>query len=70
MRTYTTIQGDMWDKIAYDQLGDVEYTDSLINANTAYRDVYIFSAGIELILPDVEDVKTVADLPPWKQVSG
>ena len=53
-KTYTTIQGDMWDGIAYKQLGDVKYTDLLMNANTQYRKVYIFSAGVELVIPDIE----------------
>jgi len=68
-KTYTTIQGDMWDGIAYKQLGDVKYTDLLMNANTQYRKVYIFSAGVELVIPDVETTVSGANLPPWKQVS-
>jgi len=69
MSTYTTVQGDMWDSIAYSQLGDVAYTDKLLNLNLEYRDYYIFPAGITLKLPDVsEDVP--ATLPPWKQVTG
>lgn len=68
-KTYTTIQGDMWDGIAHSQLGDVKYTDVLMNANTQYRKVYIFSAGIELVIPDVETTVSGSNLPPWKQVS-
>lgn len=68
-KTYTTIQGDMWDSIAYSQLGDVKYTDLLMNANTEYRKVYIFSAGIKLVIPDVETSVTGLSLPPWKQVN-
>ena len=68
-RTYVTVQGDMWDSIAYSQLGDEAYTDKLINLNTAYRDYYIFPAGITLTLPDITDASSDS-LPPWKQVSG
>lgn len=68
-KTYTTIQGDMWDSIAYSQLGDVKYTDLLMKANTKYRKVYIFSAGIELVIPDIETSVTGLNLPPWKQVN-
>ena len=68
-KTYTTIQGDMWDGIAYKQLGDVKYTDLLMNANTQYRKVYIFSAGVELVIPDIETTVSADTLPPWKQVS-
>ena len=28
-KTYTTVQGDMWDSIAYKQLGSTSYTDQL-----------------------------------------
>jgi len=66
-KTYTTVQGDMWDSIAYSQLGDVAYTDKLMNKNQQYRDYYIFPAGIVLELPEVTD-EPVDTLPPWKQV--
>ena len=68
-KTYTTVQGDMWDGIAFSQLGDAAYTDKLINLNRQYRDYYIFPAGITLTLPDPEVASSVT-LPPWKQVSG
>lgn len=70
MKTYVTAAGDMWDKIAFDVLGDEKYTDLLIAENPAYHSVYIFSAGIELIIPDVEKKSTSDSLPPWKKVSG
>lgn len=68
-KTYTTIQGDMWDSIAYSQLGDVAYTDKLMNLNPQYREYYTFPAGIVLILPDAAEQPSDA-LPPWKQVAG
>ena len=70
MSKYTTVQGDMWDSIAYKVLGDVSYTDALMNANLQYRKIYVFSAGIELNIPEVEDKVKSNNLPPWKQVSG
>lgn len=70
MRTYITKQGDMWDQIAHSQLGDVKYTDTLMNANLEYLRVFIFSSGVELVLPDISEAVTESDLPPWKQVSG
>lgn len=70
-KTYITAQGDMWDSIAHFQLGDVAYTDKLMNLNTAYREYYIFPAGITLVLPDIIiEESSVANLPPWKQVRG
>ena len=67
MKTYTTIQGDMWDKIAYTQLGDTAHTDKLMNANLQYREYYTFPAGIVLLLPDIPE-NTSSTLPPWKRV--
>ena len=70
MSTYTTKQGDMWDSISYQVYGDVKFTDVLINANPEYRYIYIFSEGVILDVPDVEDRITADDLPPWKKASG
>lgn len=68
-KTYTTIQGDMWDSIAFSQLGSEAYTDRLMNLNPQYLGYYTFPAGIVLKLPDpAEDVGDA--LPPWKQVIG
>ena len=67
MKTYTTVQGDMWDSIAYAQLGDVAHTDKLINANLQYREFYTFPAGIVLVLPEIKNTVSSA-LPPWKKV--
>lgn len=68
-KIYTTIQGDMWDSIAFSQLGSVSYTDKLMNLNRQFRAYYTFPAGITLILPDAVEA-VPANLPPWKRVSG
>lgn len=68
-KIYTTIQGDMWDSIAFSQLGDVAYTDKLMNLNQQYREYYTFPAGIVLHLPDMAEEPS-SSLPPWKQVAG
>lgn len=68
--TYTTVQGDKWDSIAYKLYGDTKFTDVLIEANHEYRWIYIFSAGNVLEVPEVETRVTIDDLPPWKRASG
>lgn len=68
-KIYTTIQGDMWDSIAYAQLGDVTHTDKLMRLNPAHLGYFIFPAGVTLTLPDVSAEPT-SSLPPWKQVAG
>ena len=69
MRTYTTTQGDMWDSIAFQQMGSVDYTDQLMNANQQYREYYTFPAGIVLTIADAVEAVS-SSLPPWKQVAG
>ena len=66
-KTYTTVQGDMWDSIAYAQLGSTSHTDKLMNANLRYWQYYIFPAGIVLTLPEIKETPSSA-MPPWKKV--
>ena len=68
-RRYITVQGDMWDLIAFTQLGDVAHTDKIMNLNQQHRETYIFPAGVELVLPDI-DPDSPDTLPPWRQVVG
>lgn len=68
-KTYVTKQGDMFDLIAFNELGSCSYVEKLINANRKYIDVYEFDAGIEIILPDIEDEKKTKKLPAWRVTS-
>lgn len=65
-KTYTTISGDMWDQIAYKQMGSVLYTDKLMKANAEYAAIVVFRAGVVLTIPEVEDRQNT-ELPPWKR---
>ena len=69
MNTYTTKQGDTWDSIAFTQMGDCALMDQLMWKNRKYLDIYLFPAGIVLIIPEPETVVN-GSLPPWKQVAG
>ncbi len=70
MSTYTTKSGDMWDLIAHNVLGSRQHTDTLMRANTQYREYFIFPSGIVLTLPKVTN-KTVNEyLPSWKRAAG
>ena len=69
MTTYRTKQGDMWDSIAYNELGSTLYTDDLMALNPQYLLYYIFPAGIELVLPEPDENVSAAAV-PWKQVAG
>lgn len=66
MTTYTTIQGDMWDSIAWSQMGSVYHTGELMNANPKYHDYLTFPAGITLTIPDSE-AQPPTSVPPWKR---
>lgn len=69
--TYTTIQGDTWDGIAYKLYGDEKYMKNLIEANWLYADTMVFSAGVELTVPEISDEEKDDDnLPIWRQSSS
>lgn len=68
-KTYTTKSGDQWDGIAYRELGSVDGTDRLMNANLAHRDYFIFPAGVVLTLPEIRRPVS-GSLPPWKTAGG
>lgn len=65
--TYVTKAGDQWDYIAWKVLGSCNYTEALINSNRNYIDTVIFPAGVELVIPDIEQEQKVATRPPWKR---
>ncbi|WP_392559356.1 tail protein X [Orbus mooreae] len=49
---YITEQGDTWDTLAFDFYGSEKLMHILIEANSQYADIVIFSPGIELIIPE------------------
>lgn len=55
----------MWDAIALARMGSEMHMARLIAANPEHRETVIFSAGIELVIPDTEK-RTETVLPPWK----
>lgn len=61
-RIYTTVQGDMWDMIAYKEMGSVDYTDDLMNANSSLLSYFSFPAGVMLTIPDVVE-RSASTLP-------
>ncbi|WP_302177274.1 tail protein X [Megamonas funiformis] len=66
MRTYTTIQGDMWDGIAKKIYGTENGINVLLEANLKYRDIIIFSGGILLNIPEYT-APMINNLPPWRR---
>lgn len=46
--TYTTRQGDTWDKIAYQVYGSEQYAGWLMQNNFSRLDIFVFNAGVLL----------------------
>lgn len=68
MTTYTTSSGDMWDSISFKVYGTSDYAGKLMAYNSDYVDQYVFPAGIELRVPDIEGTEELLDmLPPWRR---
>lgn len=58
----------MWDSIAHQLSGSTDVTAQLIEANLDKSNIYIFSAGIELIVPEFNNYAADEDFyPPWKK---
>ena len=66
MKIYRTKAGDMWDALSFNFYGSCRYTEQLIDANRKHIETFIFKAGVELIIPDVETT-TASKLPPWRR---
>jgi len=64
MSSYTTIQGDTWDLIAYRLWGSEYLLPLLLEVNRKHRDVIIFEGGIVLNVPDVNTTIRAAR-PAW-----
>lgn len=65
--TYRTIQGDMWDSIAYKLYGNEKYMKELMDANLKYIDYVVFPAGINLNVPKIAAPSTGTEtFPLWR----
>ena len=66
MEKYITQSGDSFDSIAFKFFGDYRFTEDLMKANPELLNVFIFSAGTEIFIPEVSrEAKTKT--PPWKK---
>ena len=63
---YETIKGDTFDCIALDFYNQENLASIIIEANPEHRKTLVFSAGIELIVPVIEE-EAAESLPPWKR---
>lgn len=65
MRTYTTVNGDTWEGIAYKVYGDSYRMSELLAANPLYTGTFIFPAGIVLKVP-IDAANRTPSILPWK----
>ncbi len=63
--TYTTMQGQTWDQIAKEVYGNELYADVLMEANPKQLDIFIFSAGTVLTVPEAPEEEK--ELPLWRK---
>ncbi len=64
-KTYTTVQGDMWDSISYKIYGSERYMGLLMQANLKLLDIFIFSSGTVLDVPELSR-NTEDAAPEWR----
>lgn len=64
-KTLITIQGDTWDRLAKRAYGDELLCDVLMQANPAHLNTAIFSAGVQIVVPETEQTVRSAP-PPWR----
>lgn len=67
--TYTTVQGDCWDKISFELYGSEKYMGYLLEANKPLIDIFVFSEGTVINVPDLPEIPD-EDLPEWRIDDG
>lgn len=65
--TINTVEGDTFDGLALEYYNEEKKSSLIMEANPDYIDVLIFEAGVELLIPIVEDVELPETLPPWRR---
>lgn len=64
MNSYTTIQGETWDLIAYKLWGSEYLLPLLLEANQKYRDIIIFTGDVVLNVPNI-GTAIYTERPSW-----
>ena len=63
---YKTEQGDTWDMIAKKVYDDETKIGILMEHNFDCLDVFVFSAGTEIYIPDIEEEEYDETMPDWR----
>ena len=64
-KAYTTISGDVWDKIAKEVYGSESYTSFLMSNNQQFINYFVFPDGITLTIEDLPEEEE-NNLPDWR----
>ena len=64
MASYSTIQGETWDLIAYKLWGSEYLLPLLLEANPQHRGIIIFPGATILCVPDI-DTSIYTERPDW-----
>lgn len=66
---YITNAGDTWDMIAYRVYNDKRRAQELMEAreNRPLLDIEVFSSGVAVATPDIEEKTVAEDLPEWRK---
>ncbi len=66
VKTYSTIQGDMWDMISLKVFGNERHIAELVDVNYIHREIVIFPSGITITIPTI--AKAISkNVPPWRR---
>ena len=65
MSSYITVQGDTWDVVSLKNYNSELCVTDLIKANSKYRELIFFRAGLVLNIPEITETTNI-NLPPWK----
>lgn len=66
-KTYTTIQGDMWDLISLREYGSDKFSHILLDNNRNLVEIVIFDAGTEVFIPDLATEDDGINIPAWRK---
>lgn len=69
MGSYTTVNGQTWDQIAFEVYGNEYYCGKLMDANRDKLEYFVFPDGIVLKLPSQDSMistEVPSDYPLWR----
>lgn len=67
MKTYTTVQGDCWDLVAFKVYGSERCMALLADANPSLLDFLVFPSGTVINTPDIPEGYNAEDTVFWRQ---